>query len=66
MTDVFLLWEQANHAREVTNRVGRSNYQPRLIGVFANADTPNQLAFEYNKVHGYSTRWVSTVPVEES
>lgn len=61
---VHLLWEQGNHEREISSRTTQSGYHPQLVGVFAHEETPRRLASEYNDTHRYSTRWVSSSPME--
>ena len=66
MTEVYLLWEQGVAAMEIAASTGKyTDYHPKLLGVFKHPEYPERMAREWNDVHRYSSRWVSSAPVEE-
>lgn len=67
MTEVYLLWEQGKEIRKIVCSTGGeyTSFHPKLVGVFKNSEYPERMAREWNDVHRYSSRWVSSAPVEE-
>ncbi|QDF18936.1 hypothetical protein SEA_SCENTAE_217 [Gordonia phage SCentae] len=56
---VYLLWEQGSEIKEIVERNRYSDFHPKLLDIFNNADTPERLAREHNETHRYTTRWVT-------